>query len=169
MKLAAEKKVAARSAPKSKAPKSKPRKSSPSGSKTASLTPGDRLVAGKKFLAENLTKPGIRTIGGDLQYMVIRSGKGERKPTMTDRVTVHYRGTLIDGTEFDSSFKRGKPAIFPVNGVIVGFQRALQNMRVGDHWRIFVPSHLAYGTRGAGKTIGPNEALIFDLDLIAIR
>ncbi len=102
-----------------------------------------------------------------LQYLVIKEGTGP-KPTATDKVTTHYHGTLIDGTVFDSSVDRGQPATFPVNGVIQGWVEALQLMPTGSKWRLFVPSNLAYGERGAGGSIGPNTTLIFDVELISI-
>lgn len=123
---------------------------------------------GKEFLARNADKAGVKTTDSGLQYEVIEPGKGE-KPEASDTVRVHYRGTLIDGTEFDSSFKRGEPATFPVNGVIQGWQEALQMMKEGAKWKIYVPSDLAYGSRGAGGQIGPNETLIFDVELLEIK
>jgi FKBP-type peptidyl-prolyl cis-trans isomerase FklB len=122
----------------------------------------------EKFLAENKKKKGVVTLPSGLQYKVISKGKGE-KPKLTDKVTTHYRGTLIDGTEFDSSFSRGEPATFPVNGVIAGWTEALQLMEVGSKWKLFVPASLAYGDRGAGQKIGPNATLIFDVELISIQ
>ena len=100
--------------------------------------------------------------------MVINQGSGE-KPKATDTVDVHYEGSLIDGTVFDSSIKRGEPATFPVNGVIQGWQEALQLMEVGTKWQVFIPSELAYGEQGAGGAIGPNETLIFEMELLAIK
>jgi FKBP-type peptidyl-prolyl cis-trans isomerase FklB len=100
--------------------------------------------------------------------MVLKEGNGP-KPTATDKVTTHYHGTLIDGTVFDSSVERGQPATFPVNGVIKGWVEALQLMPVGSKWRLFIPSDLAYGEQGAGGSIGPNSALIFDVELISIE
>jgi len=125
-------------------------------------------VEGEKFLAENKKKEGVQTLPSGLQYKVIKAGTG-RKPQLTDTVTTHYRGTLIDGTEFDSSYRRGKPASFPVNGVIRGWTEALQLMEVGSKWTLFIPSHLAYGERGAGTRIGPNATLIFEVELISIQ
>jgi FKBP-type peptidyl-prolyl cis-trans isomerase FklB len=98
----------------------------------------------------------------------MKEGDGQI-PKSTDTVTVHYRGTLIDGTEFDSSYTRGQPATFPVKGVIAGFSEALQLMKVGSKWQLFIPSNLAYGERGAGDDIGPNASLIFDIELISIK
>ena len=124
---------------------------------------------GEAFLAENKKKEGVKTLPSGLQYKVITAGKG-KKPKATDTVTTHYRGTLIDGTEFDSSISRGKPASFPVNGVIPGWTEALQLMEEGAKWQLFIPSNLAYGDRGTpGGPIGPNATLIFDIELISIQ
>jgi FKBP-type peptidyl-prolyl cis-trans isomerase FklB len=125
------------------------------------------LAEGQKFLEENKKKPGVVTLPSGLQYEVIKEGDGP-KPNATDKVTTHYHGTLIDGTVFDSSVERGQPATFPVNGVIQGWVEALQLMKVGSKWRLFVPSNLAYGERGAGESIGPNTALIFEVELLSI-
>jgi len=122
-------------------------------------------VEGEAFLAENARKEGVTTTDSGLQYEVIEQGDGER-PTRDDQVQVHYRGTLIDGTEFDSSYG-GDPAVFSVGGVIPGFTEALLLMPVGSHYRIVIPSDLAYGPRGSGP-IGPNATLIFDLELVGI-
>jgi len=121
---------------------------------------------GEEFLKQNAGKEGVVTLPSGLQYKVLVEGSGET-PEISDTVTVHYRGTLIDGTEFDSSYTRGEPAVFNVNGVIPGFSEALQLMKTGSKWQIYIPSHLAYGERGAGRNIGPNEALIFDLELLS--
>ena len=102
-----------------------------------------------------------------MQYKVIKEGDGQT-PKETDNVTVNYRGTFIDGTEFDSSYKRGNPATFPVNGVIPGWQEALKLMKVGSKWQLFVPAGLAYGEKGAGSAIGPNATLIFEVELLSI-
>ena len=123
---------------------------------------------GDAFLAENKKKEGVITLPSGLQYKVIKEGDG-KIPTANDTVTVNYRGTLIDGTEFDSSYKRGQPATFPVKGVIPGFSEALQLMKVGSKWQLFIPSNLAYGERGAGNEIGPNATLIFELELLSIK
>jgi FKBP-type peptidyl-prolyl cis-trans isomerase FklB len=123
---------------------------------------------GEKFLAENAKKEGVKTLPSGLQYKVITPGKG-KSPKATDTVTTNYRGTLIDGTEFDSSYKRGQPATFPVSGVIPGWTEALQLMKEGAKWELYLPSSLAYGDRGAGKEIGPNATLIFDVELISIK
>lgn len=123
---------------------------------------------GEAFLAENKKKEGVITLPSGLQYKVIKEGDG-KMPKSTDTITVHYRGALIDGTEFDSSYTRGQPATFPVKGVIAGFSEALQLMKVGSKWQLFIPSNLAYGERGAGDDIGPNVTLIFDMELISIK
>jgi FKBP-type peptidyl-prolyl cis-trans isomerase len=123
---------------------------------------------GEAFLAENGKKEGVVTLPSGLQYKVIKSGTG-KTPKAGDTVETHYRGTLIDGTEFDSSYTRGQTATFPVNGVIPGWTEALQKMKEGDKWQLFVPSVLAYGERGAGRDIGPNSTLIFEVELIAVK
>jgi FKBP-type peptidyl-prolyl cis-trans isomerase FklB len=123
---------------------------------------------GDAFLVQNKTKEGIKTTASGLQYKIITAGTGP-KPALTDTVTTHYRGTLIDGTEFDSSYKRNEPVSFPVNGVIKGWTEALQLMSVGSKWQLFIPSELAYGARGAAGVIGPNETLIFEVELISIQ
>lgn len=122
---------------------------------------------GKAFLAENGKKSGVKTTDSGLQYKVITEGNG-KIPTKNDKVTTHYAGRLIDGTEFDSSIARGEPATFPVNGVIPGWTEALQKMKVGSKWQLFIPSELAYGPRGAGASIPPNSTLIFDIELLSI-
>ncbi|MGD0917010.1 MAG: FKBP-type peptidyl-prolyl cis-trans isomerase [Thermodesulfobacteriota bacterium] len=123
---------------------------------------------GETFLAENKKKEDVKTLPSGLQYKVIKAGNG-KKPILSDTVTTHYRGTLIDGTEFDSSYRRGQPATFPVKGVIPGWTEALQLMDVGAKWQLFIPSNLAYGERGAGRNIGPNATLIFEIELISIE
>jgi FKBP-type peptidyl-prolyl cis-trans isomerase FklB len=123
---------------------------------------------GEAFLAENKKKEGVVALPSGLQYKVVKAGDG-KNPTAKDTVETHYRGTLIDGTEFDSSYKRGQTATFPVGGVIPGWTEALQKMKVGDKWQLFVPPELAYGERGAGREIGPNAALLFEVELIAIK
>jgi len=123
---------------------------------------------GEAFLAENKKKEGIKTLPSGLQYKVIKAGTG-KKPAATDTVTTHYKGTLIDGTEFDSSYKRGKPATFPVGGVIPGWTEALQLMEEGAKWQLFIPPNLAYAERGAGQVIGPHTTLIFEVELISIQ
>jgi len=123
---------------------------------------------GEAFLAENKKKEGVKTLPSGLQYKVIKEGTG-KKPKIPDTVTTHYRGTLIDGIEFDSSYRRGKPASFPVNGVIPGWTEALQLMGEGAKWQLFIPPNLAYGERGAGRDIGPDATLIFEIELISIQ
>ena len=123
---------------------------------------------GEVFLAANKAKEGVKTAPSGLQYKVIKPGTG-KKPQATDTVTVHYRGTLADGTEFDSSYRRGKPATFPVSGVIPGWTEALQLMEEGAKWQVVIPSKLAYGEQGAGQAIGPNATLIFEVELISIQ
>ncbi|QDA62108.1 FKBP-type peptidyl-prolyl cis-trans isomerase [Hymenobacter jejuensis] len=129
---------------------------------------GDAKEAGEAFLAENQNKPGVTTLPSGLQYEILTEGTG-KKPTRSSSVTTHYHGTLIDGTVFDSSYQRGEPATFPVNGVIAGWTEALQLMPEGSKWRLYIPSELAYGTRGAGRDIGPNSALIFDVELLRVN
>ena len=123
---------------------------------------------GQEFLAANKSKGGIVTLPSGLQYKILQAGTGP-KPTAADSVVCNYRGTLINGTEFDSSYKRGQPATFPVSGVIKGWTEALQLMPVGSKWQLFVPADLAYGARGAGPGIGPNSTLIFEVELISIQ
>ena len=123
---------------------------------------------GETFLAENTKKDGVKTLPSGLQYKVVREGAGA-SPKATDKVTTHYRGTLLDGTEFDSSYRRNEPASFGVSQVIKGWQEALQLMKTGAKWQLFIPANLAYGEQGApGGTIGPNATLIFDIELISI-
>ena len=123
---------------------------------------------GEAFLAANKNKPGVVTLADGLQYKIIVDGKGE-KPTANDSVTVHYAGTLIDGAEFDSSYKRKEPATFLLRAVIPGWTEALQLMKVGSTWEIYLPSALAYGLRGSPPTIGPNQTLIFKVELLGIK
>ncbi len=123
---------------------------------------------GEAFLAANKKKEGVITMPSGLQYKVLTAGKG-KSPKATDTVTVHYRGTLIDGTEFDSSIKRGQPATFPLNQVIKGWTEAVQLMKEGSKWQLFIPSDLAYGERGAGATIAGNATLIFEVELLSIK
>jgi len=123
---------------------------------------------GEKFLAENAKKEGVKSLPSGLQYREITPGKG-KSPMAADTVTTHYKGTLIDGTEFDSSYKRGEPATFPVSGVISGWTEALQLMKEGAKWQLFIPSNLAYGEKGAGRDIGPNATLIFEVELISVK
>ena len=123
---------------------------------------------GQDFLAENAKKPGVKTLPDGLQYLVLKEGTG-KKPGPNDEVEVHYHGTLIDGTVFDSSVERGVPASFPVDRVIPGWTEVLQLMKEGSKWRVFIPSKLAYGSRGAPPKIGPNETLIFDVELLHVK
>ena len=124
--------------------------------------------AGEQFLAENKTKPGVTTLPSGLQYEVLTAGTG-KKPTKNSSVTTHYHGTLTNGTVFDSSYQRGQPATFPVSGVIAGWTEALQLMPEGSKWRLYIPAELAYGKRGAGRDIGPDSALIFDVELLKVN
>jgi FKBP-type peptidyl-prolyl cis-trans isomerase FklB len=124
---------------------------------------------GEAFLAENKKKEGVKTLPSGLQYKVIKAGTG-KKPKADDTVTVNYQGTLINGTEFDSSYKRGQPATFPVSGgIIPGWTEALQLMGEGAKWQLFIPSNLAYGERGTSGIIGPNATLIFEIELVSIK
>ena len=123
---------------------------------------------GEAFLLENKKEKGIITLPSGLQYKVLTMGTGP-KPKSEQTVRVHYQGKLIDGTEFDSSYKRGEPAVFPVTGVIAGWTEALQLMPVGSKWQLFIPSTLAYGESGAGQVIPPNATLIFDVELLSIQ
>lgn len=124
--------------------------------------------AGAAFLAENKTKEGVVTLPSGLQYKVLTPGTGPN-PTATDTVVCQYKGTLLDGTEFDSSYKRGQPATFAVGRVIKGWTEALQLMPVGSKWQLFIPAELAYGERGAGNVIPPNATLIFEVELVSIQ
>jgi FKBP-type peptidyl-prolyl cis-trans isomerase FklB len=123
---------------------------------------------GEKFLAENKKKEGVKTTASGLQYKVMKEGNGAQ-PKESDVVTVNYRGTLIDGTEFDSSYKRGQPATFPLNGVIKGWTEGLQLMKVGSKYQLFVPANLAYGERQMGPDIGPDATLIFEVELLDVK
>ncbi|HEY5999397.1 MAG TPA: FKBP-type peptidyl-prolyl cis-trans isomerase [bacterium] len=125
-------------------------------------------AAGDAYLAANKAKKGVVTLPSGLQYKVLKAGEG-RKPNAEDLVEVHYRGRLIDGTEFDSSYAKGQPAVFKVSGVIPGWTEALELMPVGSTWQLVVPPQLGYGERGAGRDIGPNATLLFDVELLAIR
>ena len=124
-------------------------------------------IDSKIFLEQNKQKDGVMTTESGLQYLILSEGRGNN-PTLNDNVTVHYHGTLIDGTIFDSSVDRKQPATFPLNGVIPGWQEALQMMSIGSKWKIFIPSELAYGESGAGA-IGPNSTLIFEVELLSIN
>jgi len=123
---------------------------------------------GEKFLAENKKKDGVKTTASGLQYKVLKEGNGPT-PKETDTVVTNYKGTLLDGTEFDSSYKRNEPASFPVNRVIKGWTEALQMMKVGSKYQLFIPAALAYGERGAGREIGPNSTLVFEVELLSIK
>jgi FKBP-type peptidyl-prolyl cis-trans isomerase len=123
---------------------------------------------GEAFLAANKTKEGVVTLPSGLQYKILKAGQG-KKPTGSDTVVCDYRGTSIKGKEFDSSYSRGEPASFPVSGVIAGWTEALKLMPVGSKWQLFIPSNLAYGARGAGADIGPNQTLIFEVELLGIK
>ncbi len=123
---------------------------------------------GAKFLADNKGKEGVVTLPSGLQYKIVTAGSG-KQPVATDTVSVHYRGTLISGKEFDSSYSRGEPATFPVNGVIKGWTEALQLMKMGAKWQLTIPAELAYGARGAGGDIGPNSVLQFEVELLSIK
>ena len=123
---------------------------------------------GEAFLAENKKKEGVKTLPSGLQYKVIKEGTG-KTPKAEDTVVTNYRGTLTNGTEFDSSYKRGEPATFPVKGVIPGWTEALQLMKEGSKWELFIPASLAYGERGAGNLIGPYTTLIFEIELISVK
>ena len=128
----------------------------------------NNLKSGQDFLAANKLKPGVTELPSGLQYEVLTEGTGA-KPTAFNTVTCHYHGTLIDGTIFDSSVQRGKPASFPLNQVIKGWTEGVQLMPTGSKWRFFIPPNLGYGERGAGGTIGPNCTLIFDVELLGIN
>jgi FKBP-type peptidyl-prolyl cis-trans isomerase FklB len=123
---------------------------------------------GEAFLEANKKKEGVVTLPSGLQYKILKAGTGA-KPTAKDTVKVNYRGTLIDGTEFDSSYKGGKPVEFPLGQVIKGWIEGIQLMPVGSKWQLFIPSNLAYGERGGGQMIGPNAALIFEVELLSIK
>jgi len=125
------------------------------------------LKAGQDFLEANGQKPGVVTLPSGLQYEVITEGTGA-KPSVSDKVTCHYHGTLIDGTVFDSSVQRGQPATFPLNMVIKGWTEGVQLMPLGSKWRFFIPPHLGYGDRQTGAHIGPNATLVFEVELLGI-
>lgn len=124
--------------------------------------------AGEAWLVENGKKPGVKTMPDGLQYKVLVSGKGPQ-PKPSDSVSAHYKGTLTDGTEFDSSYSRGQPLTIPVLGVIAGWQEALTNMHVGDKWELYIPGNLAYGERGSPPKIGPHATLVFEMELLGIE
>ncbi|MGD2174607.1 MAG: FKBP-type peptidyl-prolyl cis-trans isomerase N-terminal domain-containing protein [Candidatus Brocadiaceae bacterium] len=127
-----------------------------------------KLAAAKTFLAENKEREGVQVLPCGVQYRVLRAGTGER-PELEDLVVVHYRGTLLDGYEFDNSYKRFKPATFALTDVVVGWRHALEHMAVGAKWEVWIPPGLAYGPQGRGDRIGPNELLIFELELLEIK
>ena len=135
--------------------------------RAVTLAAADNMKAGEKFLADNKVKEGVVTLPSGLQYKILAAGDG-KKPTVDDKVVCHYRGTLIDGTEFDSSYRRNQAATFAVNRVIKGWTEALQLMPVGSRWQLVIPPQLAYGARGTSG-IGPNATLIFEVDLISIE
>jgi FKBP-type peptidyl-prolyl cis-trans isomerase FklB len=138
-------------------------------SSPVSLDPAEQAKKnGAQFMTKNKTEAGVVTLPSGLQYKIIDAGNG-KKPSRNDTVTVDYEGTLLDGTVFDSSYKRGQPASFPVSGVIAGWQEALQLMPTGATWMLYIPPQLAYGSTGAGSMIGPNETLTFKVHLISIQ
>jgi len=137
-------------------------------SSTHSLMAQTALEKGQAFLAENATKPGVQQTASGLQYLIEVPGEGTA-PKATDTVKVNYRGTLLDGTEFDSSYKRNEPIEFPLNGVIKGWTEGLQLIKPGGKIKLFIPSNLAYGPRGAGGIIGPDETLIFEVELLEVK
>ena len=134
----------------------------------ASVAGEENKKTGEAFLAQNKSKEGVVSLPSGLQYKILKAGDG-KKPTEADTVECNYRGTLVNGTEFDSSYRRGQPATFGVTQVIPGWKEALQLMPVGSKWQLFVPPELAYGERGAGREIGPNSTLIFEVELLAIK
>jgi FKBP-type peptidyl-prolyl cis-trans isomerase FklB len=135
----------------------------------ANKTAGEKnKKEGEAFLSENQKKEGVKTLPSGLQYKVVKAGTG-KKPQAADTVLVHYRGTLIDGTEFDSSTRRGQPLSIKVNGVIPGWTEGLQLMEEGAKWNLYIPSNLAYGDRGAGPQIAPNAVLIFEVELLSVQ
>jgi FKBP-type peptidyl-prolyl cis-trans isomerase len=135
---------------------------------TTIMAQTSNLEAGQAFLKENATKPGVHTTSSGLQYLVLEEGKG-KSPKATDTVLVHYKGNLLDGTEFDSSYKRNEPISFPLNGVIPGWTEGVQLMKEGGKIRLFIPSNLAYGSRGAGGVIPPDSTLVFDIELLKVQ
>jgi len=124
--------------------------------------------AGDKYRAENTKKEGVKTLENGIQYKVVTSGKGKQASAESE-VTVHYRGTLINGTEFDSSYKRNKPATFRLTGVIKGWQEVVPKMKVGDKWEVVIPPELGYADKGAGDVIGPGETLLFEIELLEVK
>ena len=129
---------------------------------------GNNKQAGEAFLAENASKEGVITTASGLQYMILTAGEGE-KPIASSNVTVHYQGTTLDGKEFDSSYSRNAPATFPLNRVIAGWTEGVQLMPIGAKYRFFIHPDLGYGAKGAGAAIGPNETLIFEVELLSIQ
>jgi FKBP-type peptidyl-prolyl cis-trans isomerase FklB len=138
------------------------------GDGAGSTSGSENQAEGLAFLAANKDKAGVHTLPSGLQYEVLQEGSG-KKPTLNSSVTTHYHGTLINGNVFDSSYQRGQPATFPVNGVIAGWTEALQLMPEGSKWRLYIPSELAYGKRGAGRDIGPDSTLNFDVELLKVN
>lgn len=128
-----------------------------------------RMIAGMQFLNKNSKREEVVTLLSGLQYEVLQEGENGEKPILTSQVTTHYHGTLLDGTVFDSSVDRGAPSTFPVNGVIKGWTEALQLMSIGDKWKLYIPSHLAYGEKGSGNNIKPFSTLVFEIELMDIR
>jgi FKBP-type peptidyl-prolyl cis-trans isomerase FklB len=126
------------------------------------------ITEGAAFLAENAKKPGVVTLPSGLQYRVIKEGTG-KLPKLNSKVKTHYAGRLLDGMEFDSSIKRGEPIVFPCDGVIAGWTEALQHMKVGSKWELYIPPHLAYGEAGSNGVIPPNATLIFDIELLEVQ
>lgn len=135
---------------------------------TTHLMAQSNLEQGQAFLKTNASKPGVKTTPSGLQYLVLEEGKG-KSPKATDTVLVHYKGNLLDGTEFDSSYKRNEPISFPLNGVIPGWTEGVQLMKEGGKIRLFIPSNLAYGSRGAGGVIPPDSTLVFDIELLKVQ
>lgn len=135
---------------------------------TSANTSDQNKLIGQAFLAKNMTQPGVVTLPDGLQYKILKPGTGAR-PTADSTVTVHYAGRLVNGKEFDSSYQRGEPTSFPVSGVIPGWTEALQRMNKGSIWEIYVPAALAYGEKGAPPVIGPNETLIFKVELLDFK
>ena len=131
-------------------------------------TPEENKKAGVEFLAKNAKKDKVITTASGLQYQILTEGKGA-SPKATDKVTVHYKGTLLDGTEFDSSYKHGAPVTFPLDRVIKGWTEGVQLMKEGAKYRFYIPAELAYGEQGAGRAVGPNETLIFEVELIKVN
>lgn len=129
----------------------------------------NNIKEGVAFLAANKLKPGVQSLANGIQYLVLKTGNGQSSPTANSNVVVHYEGTTTAGVVFDSSYKRGKPATFNLGGVIAGFRDSLLKMKTGDKWKVFIPSHLAYGAKRVNSNIGPNQTLIFDLELIEIK